>query len=62
MTYAECVSITLGIPYAMRLSHIVIKGLARTFFPTSTQKRHDFWEEKVTEHKDVCFDFIYEFC
>jgi hypothetical protein len=46
----------------MRIHHIVICDLPRcTEFSTSCHKRHDF-RKKATEHKNVCFDFLYTFC
>jgi hypothetical protein len=34
--------------------------LAVPHFPTLSKKRHDF-RKKVIEHKNVCFDFLYNF-
>jgi len=52
ITYSECVSVALGIHYAMRVRHIVICGLPRPtiFFPHYLINGTIF-EKKATEHK-----------
>ena len=46
MTYAECVSVALGIPPAMRLRHSVISSLVGTFLHTLPQKKvMIFWKK-----------------
>jgi hypothetical protein len=52
ITYHECVFVALGIRYAMRhvACHLWPAPLYHIFFPTLSQKLHDF-REKVTEHK-----------
>jgi hypothetical protein len=47
-TYSECVSVALGIEYAMRMYHIVKRGLSgsRLCFHI-IEKSHDFREKKV---------------
>jgi len=46
----------------MRMSHIVIRGLSATtkFFNIISLKAL-FWEKKVIEKKNACFDFLYNF-
>jgi hypothetical protein len=62
ITYSECMSLALGIQYAMRMRLTVVCGLPRsTIFFTLSYKRHDFIEMKVTEHK-TRLDYLYDVC
>jgi hypothetical protein len=43
ITYSECVFVALGIQLAMRMRHIVLRGVpGSTIFSTISHKRHDF--------------------
>ena len=64
-TYSECVSVALVTQHAMRMRHTAICGLSTLlYFPTLSHKRYDFGgrKKRVTEQKNVCFDFLYNFC
>jgi len=58
-----CVCVFLAIQHAKRKRHIISCGLSRstTFFPHSVMKDKSFGG-KSTEYKNVCFDFLYDFC
>jgi hypothetical protein len=49
ITYSGCEFVALGIQHEMRMRHIIIRGLHRTFH--IIWQIHDFREEKITEHK-----------
>ena len=45
ITYSECVSVALGIQYAMRMRRILLPSVscpALPYFPTLSHKRHIF--------------------
>jgi hypothetical protein len=58
-----CAFVALGIQHALRMHRIVICGL-----PHSTIFFHIFiindkqFSKKVTEQKNVCFDYLYNLC
>jgi hypothetical protein len=52
----------LGIQHAMRMRRIVICGLpGSTIFSHLISQTAQFSGKKVTGHKNVCFDFLYNF-
>jgi len=51
ITYSECVSIALIVPYAMRWCRVVVYASPPVqYFPTLSHQRLDF-RKKVTGHK-----------
>jgi hypothetical protein len=61
ITYSESVFVALGNQYAMRMHHIVICNLpCSTIFFNIISQMSQFL--KNAEHKNACFDFVYNFC
>jgi len=64
ITFSECVFVALFTRNTRRLRRIVLSSaacLALPYFSAFSHKCHDFFLEKVKEHK-VCSDFLYKFC
>jgi hypothetical protein len=64
--YSECVPGTLFIQHAKRIrrtAHVLMSEacLALPYFSTLSFKRHDFFVEKVTEHKKCVMNFSTSF-
>ena len=54
VTYSACLSVC----GCLRMCHIVICDLSGSiYFPTLSHTRHDFFFEKVTEHKMCVLTF-----
>ena len=58
--YSKCVSVDLGTQREMSMRHVFIRGLTGSiiFLFTLSPKRQDF-RNKVNEHKNMCFEFLY---
>ena len=55
--------VTLGIQYAMRMHHIVMCDLPRSYNIFALYFTNGMiFEKKVIEYKNVCFDVLYIFC
>jgi hypothetical protein len=55
--------VALVIHHSMLMRHILLSfvvSLAPPYYSTLSHKRHDFWK-RVTGHKNVCFDILYNF-
>jgi len=61
ITYYECVSIALDIQHAIRMRnlwHVLLYNI----FPHYLINGTILGKRKVTEYKNVCLDFLYNFC
>jgi hypothetical protein len=57
IAYSECVSVALGIHYAVHMRRIILSPVAYLvlqYFSTLSPKQHDFREKKLFDYDFLC--------